>query len=263
MSDELITINNQLPAFLVEAVKTGGSTGLEEMREFLTPPRLKITQAMSKGEFKQFPVGTVLVTPTNEVVCGPQGYFAFTVLYAYSQFCVHNPYKRPEGMSLIRESTFDYNSEIAAKCRNFVSEPFPEDPSLEIKYATHINALIVVHGIPTLANVPVMLSQYMGEWKAGRRMLDLLNARTSDGTPIYAHNLMAHEATHKSGSNEWEGLDISNPTADVDVGRFVTAEQFAVYKQLHEQCKADKERFTIKYDDEVESEAVAVDSDTL
>lgn len=267
MSTELTTkVNSELPSYLANYAKSGGSTGLEEMRGFLTPPRLKVMQAMRKGEFKEkFQEGMVAVTPTNELVCGPDGFFGFTVLYTYSHFCVHNPYKRPEGMSLIRATTFDYNSEIAQKCLNFVSEPMPEDPSLEIKYATHINALIIIHGNPALANTPVMLSQYIGEWKSGRRMLDLLNARTQDGTPIYVHNLMAHQTLHKGNGNEWQGLDISNPTADVDCGRFVpNAELVEQYAKLHEQCKADKEKFSVKYDDESVADPVdTVDGDTL
>jgi len=261
MSNELIN-KVELPDYLIEVAKAGGPTGLEDMRGYLTPPRLKTMQPMRKGPFKSFPEGAVLVTPTNEIVCGKDGFFALTVLFTYDQFCAHNPYSRPEGMPLIRESSFDYNSELAAKCRNFISEPFPENEAEEIKYCTHINALVVIHGVPSLQNIPVMLNQYMGEWKSGRRMLDLLNNRTSNGTPIYAHNLMAKETTHKSGSNEWEGLDFSNPTADVDVGRFVTAEQFAIYKELHEQCRKDKERFVIKHDDDAEP-VDAVTSDTL
>jgi hypothetical protein len=219
---------------------------------------------MRKGPFKAFPEGAVLVTPTNELVCGKDGFFAITVLFAYDQFCVHNPYDRPEGTPFIREQTFDFNSEIAQKCRNFVTEASPDDPTKEIKYVTHINALIVIHGIEALRNIPIMLTQSSGEAKSGRRMLDLLAARTSDGTPIYAHNLMVKEATHKSGSNEWEGLDFSNPTADVDVGRFVTAEQFPVFKKLHEQCKADKAKFVINFDDEREESVAATEtSDTL
>jgi len=263
MSNELIE-KQQLPDYLIEVAKAGGPTGLEAMRSYLTPPRLKIMQPMRKDPFKSFPEGAVVVTPTNEIVCGKDGFFAVTVLYTYDEFCVHNPYKRPEGMPFIRERTFDFHSEIAQKCRNFVSEPMPEDDTKEIKYMTHINALVAIHGIDALKNIPVMLVQSGGEAKSGRKMLDLLAVKTSNGTPIYVHNLMCQEATHKpaKGGDTWEGLNWTNPTADVDVGRFVTAEQFPVFKKLYEQCEADKAKFVVNFDDEIEP-VDTVTSDTL
>jgi len=254
-------INSQLPTHLIPYIDKGGPTGLEEMSEFLTPPRLKIAQANRKGEFKAFEEGTILITPTNEVACGPNGFFAFTVVYAYPQFCVHNPFKRPEGMPWIRESTLDADSELAQKCVQFVSETMPEDNDQKIRYATHFNFLIIIHGIPTFANIPVIMSLFIGEAKSGKRLNDLIKARVSGeykGTKIYMHNIMAHQSLHRNPGNEWQGLDFSNPTADVDCGRFVpTAEFVEAYAKLHEQCKVDKERFVIKYDDD------EVTSDTL
>ena len=266
MSEELIT-TEQLPQYLIDAIRPDGETGLEEMRSFLTPPMLKVVQAKRTDAYKPFAEGSVIVTPTNEIVCAKEGYFPFTVLYTYSQYCVHNSFARPEGLFTIRESTFDFNSEIAQKCRDFVTEPMPEDPTnpkMWIKYATHINALIVIHGIPALENIPVIFSQYLGAWKSGRRMLDLLNARTGlSHTPIYCHNLMAHQVNLKSKENDWEGLDISNPTADVDVGKYVTAEQLVKYKELHDMLKADRDRLVVNYEDEVPQDNGAVESDTL
>lgn len=260
MSTDMINKEqSQLPSYLIDLAKAGGQTGLEEMTQFLTPPRLKIMQPMKGDGFDQFPVGTVIVTPTNEVVCDLDGVFGLTVLYTYSQFCVHNPYNRPKDMFLIREATFDFNSEIAQKCLAFTREPMPENPQEELIYATHINALIIVHGVPAIANTPIMLSQYIGEWKSGRRMLDLLKARTQDGTPIYCHNLMAKSSIRTREKNKWYGLDFSNPTGDVDCGRFVPSiELVQAYGKMHEECKANKERFTVKYD---EDEAVVAGND--
>lgn len=263
MSTELtVPKDEQLPAHLIEYAKRGSPTGMEGADTFLTPPRLKIMQAGREGEFKNFPEGAVIVTPTNEVVCGPKGFFAFTVLYRYEQFCVHNPFDRPDDMTLIREATFDFDSEVASKCLNFVSEPFPENPTLQIRYVTHYNSLIIVHGIPALARTPVLLSQFIGSAKSGRRLLDLLKVRTSDGTPIYVHNVMAKQ-TELPGKKTYQGLEISNPTADVDCGRWVMdLAEVAAYEALHEKCKAERDRFIVTYDDEPTA-ADAVTSDTL
>lgn len=266
MSTDLTNLpakDSQLPAHLATYAKTG-ATGLEEMRNILTPPRLKVMQPMKGENFNDFAVGTALITPTNQVVCELDEYFGLTVLFAYQEFCVHNPHDRPEGLPMIRANSFDFNSEIAKKCQAFLSEPMPEDPTKEIKYATHINALIIVHGVPDFENTPIMLSQYIGEFKAGRRMLDLLASRTQDGSPIYIHNLMAKPTLRQKEKKRWYGLDFSNPTADVDCGKYVPTTEFAeAYAKLHERCKADKERFTIKYEDDDAPPKEGVTSDTL
>jgi len=263
MSDELIT-TEQLPQYLIDRAKQGNATGMEGAQDFLTPPRLKICQASRKGEFLDYPEGTVLVTPTNDIVCGPEGYFAFTVLYRYEQFCVHNPYNRPDDMPLIRESTFDMDSDIAKRARDFDNNtaPFPEDPKEVIKYCVHYNSVIVIHGVPGLENRPIMQSLFIGEAKSGRKILDLLNARCASGLEVYCHNLMAHQVKRPKGKNTWQGIDISNPTADVDVGKYCSEAQIEMYSKLHEKYKADRDRLVVDYEDEVPQESEVI-SDTL
>ena len=255
-----------LPQHLIDAAQVGGETGMESMSEYLTPPRVKIMQPSRKEPFKsEFEEGVVISTPSNTVLCDVDGHFAYTVIYTYDQFCVHNPWERPDDMPYIRESTLDKKSVIAQKCRNYVSEPCPEVAGEEIKYMTHINALIMVHGMKdtSIQGVPLMLSQYSGEAKSGRQMLDLLHTRCQNGTPIYAHRLMAHQVPRKKGRNEWQGLDHSNPGPDVPFGPFIEdAVEFAHYKELYLKAKGlvESGKIVVDYEDETTPE---VTSDTL
>lgn len=283
MSTDIITENDTpetkliesplgaIPQHLIDAAQEGGETGLEQMREYLTPPRIKVMQPSRKEPFKsQFEEGVVISTPSNTVICGPDGHFAYTVIFTYDQFCVHNPWERPDDMPYIRESTLDKKSVIAQKCRNYISEPCPEVNGEEIRYMTHINAFILVHGVPELEGVPILLSQYSGEAKSGAHMLDTLNTRCQNGMKIYDHRLMAHQVPRKKGKNEWQGLDHANPGPDVPFGPFIEDPlQTARYKELHKQAKelVDSGRIVVDYDEEgapaEESEVVPVNSDTL
>jgi len=264
MSTDLSTRVDERPSFLIADAQKGEATGMEGASAFLTPPRLKIMQANRKGDFKDFPEACAIVTPTNEIACEPQGFFAFTVLFRYQEFCVHNPYKRPEGLPYIRESTRDFNSEIAQKCRNFVTEPFPQPGDWKpIVYATHYNFVIAIHGVPALLNKPVLWSCYIGSGKAGRHTLDLLASRTSDDSKIYGHILMAQIVMDKKGQDEWWTYRVSNPTADVDVGKYVTDEaQYRLYAKTHEQCAKDYLQYKPEDEDDVEV-TEEVTSDTL
>lgn len=255
-----------LPQHLIDAMQSKEDTGLEGMEQYLSPPRLKVCQPSRKEEFKGFDEGTVLVIPSKEVVCVEGEFFIYTPIYTFDQFCVHNPWKTRETLPMIRESTYDPESEIAQKSRNFIREACPEMPSEEIRYVTHINTFIYIHHVPALENTPVLWSQFMGEWRAGRRMLDLLAARCSNGTPIYGCKLMGTVNLRRDKGNEWYGIDSTNPSADYDGKPWVEdAQLFEQLKELRQTLKANKERFNLNYDDESpeSKETEEVTSDTL
>jgi hypothetical protein len=250
--DQLIDPSlSHLPAHLQAAVQAGVETGMEGMQQYLTPPRLKVCQSNRKEQYKVFPEKTVLVVPQNDVICPPDGFFIFTPIYTFDMFCVHNPWALRETLNMIRESSHDPDSEIGRKCRTFTTEPCPEDPKEEIKYATHINTLIYIHGVEALRHTPVILSQFLGEWTAGRQMMNLLNARTANGTPIYAHKLMGRVNLRKKKGNEWYGVDVTNPSADYDGTPWVEdAKLFDEFAKLREQTKANREKIKVDFSDE-------------
>ena len=254
-----------LPSHLIDAVRAGVETGMEGMEKYLTPPRLKVCQSNRKEQYKTFPEGSVLVVPQNEVVCILGEFFIFTPIYTFDNFCVHNPWALRDKLNMIRELSHDPDGEIGRKCRAFTTEPCPEDPKEDIKYATHINTLIYIHGVPALRNTPVVLSQFLGEWKSGKKMLNLLAARTANGTPIYAHKLMGRVILRKEKGNEWYGLDVSNPSADYDGTPWVEDPKlFDEFAKLREQTKANRTRLVVDYSDEAAGPSVdEVTSDTI
>lgn len=260
-----------LPAHLIAAVQAGVETGMEDMQQFLTPPRLKVCQSNRKEQYKQFPEASVLVTPQNEIVCLLGEFFIFTPIYVFDTYCIHNPWNLRETLKLnwIRETSGDPDGEIARKARKFTTEPCPEDPKEKITYAVHINTVMYIHHVESLRHTPVTFSQFIGEAKSGRRMLDLFQARTSNGTPLYAHKFMArvNPTPRKSKGNEWYGIDVTNPSADYDGTPWVDDPKlFEDLGKLREKMKANRDNIIdyTKDDDDLGGESVdTVTSDTL
>lgn len=261
MSNDLIETGS-LPQHLIDAQQENDGRGLEDMEQYLSPPRLKVVQEKKEEAYKPFNDCDVLVTNTKQVICKKGEFFVFTPIFMFDEFCVHNPYALKQ-LQMIRERTFDPDSEVAQKCRNLVSEPCPEDPSKEIRYATHLNFLIAIHDVPELVGIPVLATFFLGEFRTGSNLLALIRARCSGGTPLYAWKFQATPTDHKGGGFEWYGLDISNPSADYDGKPFVEdAAQFEQFKKLHEEARADKERIRADYDDRT-VDSVSEPSDTL
>ena len=266
MSNELVNQNAQLPAHLMESVNKE-NTGLEDVNQYISPPRLKIVQDKRSDEkYKQFSGGDIVVIPQLEKICDKDGFFIFTPLFIYDEFCIHNPYALRARLPMIRDRTLDPKSEIAEKARRMVTEDCPEDSEHQIKYVTHLNFLVAIHDVSSLKGIEVALSFSLGEFKTATALMGSLRMRCNNGTPIYAHKFQATPGEHKSGSNEWWGLDITNPTADYEGSPWVEdAEMFEHFKSLHENYKANRDLIKTDYTDDSQTEPSneVTNSDTL
>jgi hypothetical protein len=266
-----LAVPSSLPAHLQNAISHKESTGLEEMGNYIVPPRLKIIQDKKDDKYESFASGDVIVVPQLEKLCSKGEPFQFTVLYTFDEFCVHNPYQLRASLPMIRERTIDPKSDLAEKARNMITEPCPENLEHEIKYVTHLNFLIAVHGIESLKGIELLVSFHLGEFKTGQGLLNLLRMRSNGGIPIYGHVLSAHSAKHSGGGFNWMGLDISNPSAEyIDAGgsQYVTDEDlYNSFEAAHNEAKANKSRIQADYGDaDAVADAANVDapeSDTL
>jgi len=265
----------QTPAHLLAAMQEDTGTGMEDMGNYIVPPRLKVIQDKKVLEGIQGCVtGQVVIMPQVSTLCMPDGSFFFTVLYMWDEFCIHNPYKI-KTLQMIRERTLDPKSEIATKAQLLTREPCPEAPNdddAKLKYVTHLNFLLAVHGIPELEGIEILYSAFLGEFKTGKNLVNLLRTRTTRGVPIYGHILEAAPGVHspKSGGDDWYGLNITNPTAGSDISSFATLqnevkdpELFGEFKAAHKRAKENKERFQAVYEDIAVEEETQTVGDTL
>ena len=275
MTTDISQVPEGLPQHLIEAMQNKQPTGLEEMAGYIVPPRLKVVQEKKDDErIQNCATGEVIVLPQILTVAKPGASFFFTPIYTWDEFCVHNPYRFKE-LPMIRERSIDSKSELADKARNQVREQCPEsdDPTKQIKYVTHLNYLMAIHGIPELHGISVLASFFLGEFSTGQGLLNLIKLRTMRRVPMWGHVFEARVGQHKdkTGGFKWMGLNISNPTADADISAFATTNAMILdesyYKALeaaHEEAKANKERIQANYEDAVvESTPNVPEGDTL
>lgn len=223
--------------------KVSDDHSIDELKQYVRPPRVKIIQSMSSDDLKEkFGVADTILVPDNVLIMaaardgkgnaqpGATEPFLFTPIFYFTEFCLWNPLELKNDLPPIRERSFDANSQVAARARDWNNKtmPCPENPSYECEFCEHMNFVIHIQGYPE----PCVMTFSRGEFKAGVNFATLAKLRKQGaGVPLYA-NIFAANLTYRQGKKgNWYGLDISNPTGDAYVGE----EAFHRYKAMHEE----------------------------
>ena len=262
MSGELVQLatNTGLPAVPDYLKNVEGDKSLDSIKQYVRPPRVKVVQAMTDEKIKElFGVGDVVLLPDNigilkaardergNVLVGQTIPFVFTPLFFFTEFCLWNPLEMKGKLPAIRERTFDHNSKIAIRARDFHNRkmPCPEDPAHDCIFCEHLNFIIKIQG----HDEPAILTFSRGEFKAGQNFAALIKMR---GVPLYANIFAANLAHRKNDKGNWYGLDISNPNLD-DTSPYVGEELFKQYQQFFEKYMKDFEEklIEVNYEDDV------------
>ncbi len=262
-----------LPAHLQEQF------GVEEAKHYIVPPRLKVVQPMSnKLKEMGFDEGDVVAVPVNISVApvlqvekngktrpGDEGKpFHIVPLFFFAEYCLWNPLETKGTLDMIRERSFDKQSEVAVKARDpklrqMVCPEMPEKDGkpLYCRYVEHLNFIVLLYEPGhALEGVGLNLSFSRGEHSQGRQPLTLLDLRRA---PLCGVRFMCQVKKRNKNDNEWFGIDVNNP-ADVDP--FVTdPEEFAVYKKMHLELKEAHAAQLLRADySDGEDESAAADS---
>lgn len=243
-----------------------GADGTEMLREFITPPRLKVIQKTANPELlSQFGEGDIVLfpdvalfaemkresdrSPKSEWVGSP---FRFTPVFFYAEWVTWNPIQMKGTLPSIRERTLDPKSQLAMKARNrdLWQEPCPENPQLKMRHSEHLNFIIAVHDGP-YAGTGISMTFARGAHFAGTRLCNLIKMRKA---PIYACVFEARSVYQKNQQGDWFQLQADNPSQDSGPP-WVTKEQLEVFKVLHEELKTSHDKLLVDYGDE--------DDDTL
>ena len=252
-------------------LKVADDHSLDTIKEYVRPPRIKVIQGMSDAKLKDaFGVGVTVLIPDNiiimdvardekgNVLVGNTVPFAFTPLFFFAEFCLWNPMSMKGKLPPIRERSFDPNSQIAARARDFKNRyvACPEDPGKDCVYCEHLNFIVHVHS----HNEPCILTFSRGEFKAGQSFAALAKMR---GVPLYGNIFHANLAFRKNDKGEWYGLDISNPSGGASP--FVGEEAFQGYRILHEQYAElyASRKIEVNYEDEPIDAVVSDAADTM
>jgi hypothetical protein len=225
------------PDFMNEA-----PMGVDDLKQFITPPRLKIVQKQAGDELlKLFGIGDTIITPNNLLVsemerdnrgqpAGEAEPFLFVPIYFFVEFCTWNPMELKGIAPAIRARSVDPNSDIARKARDasLRMEQLPDNPKLKMRHVEHLNFISMLIGPRLIHDEPVVTSFSKGEHGKGRNLCSLIKMRKA---PIYGCVFEAHTAYRENQMGNWWGWDVINPSGDQNP--WVEQANFEAFKALH------------------------------
>ncbi len=234
--------------------------GLENINEFVVPPRLKIVQKQSDDKLLElYKPGDVLLTPSNVTVAllDPETKsctFNFVPLFMYPEWATWNPIALKGQEPAIRYRTTDPTDLIVAKAKSkeLREEPIPgRTDGLKMRHVEHLNFIIMLID-HEFEGTPALVSFSRGEWGSGSKLCSLIKMRKA---PLYGCVFTANIAFRPgSGKGTWYGIDSSNPADRVP---WVTGEQYKIFKELHLEFEDHHKNSRLKAS--LEDEPTAVD----
>jgi len=248
--------------------------GVEDLSQFVTPPRVKIVQKQASAMLlERFTPGDVIIVPQQVLVApiarNEKGKvldtgvpFFFTPVFFFPEWCLWNPIKMKGSLPAIRERSLDPKSPIAVKSKSVATwkEPCPENRECDCRYVEHLNFVCVLASDEhELAGTPIVLSFSRAEHKSGSNLASLIKLRRA---PIYGCQFMGVVGHRTNSQGDWFGIDAVNPAGDSGITPFVMDEtRFKALAALHEEMRTAHESAKIRVDyDEAEEEAPTADS---
>lgn len=276
--NQVTTIQNQnqnqvvtqanLPAHLQNREKV---VGLDNLKQYYTPPRLKIIQAQSGDQYVDFKAGDTLLLPQNDLITKSGEPFYIVPFMQFSEYCVWNPYAMKGQLPVIRERTFDYDSPIAKRARLEKKEArlevCPEAPkakqgeqNFKLTYCEHINFYCILLNHELSGN-PFLISFHHAGFYDGKNFATLIFNRRRD---IFAHVYEAKTVDKSNQLGKWKGLQLTNPSSEAGFGEgnFTPADLFYACEEFYNSQFKKFEAGEIRpdYEEEVAEENAPVDS---
>lgn len=207
------------PAYLASAPKKG----MEVINRIVAPPTLVIVQSQSDKLIEAgFGAGDVVMMPAQELVSDT---LTVVPLLFFTEYICLNP-REAKDLPMIRERSFDDNSEIAAKCRALEEFPCPESPKHFCKYQQNLVFVVFVEELQMVTS----LRFYRSEFKVGRVFASKIKARNAS---VFAGRYVIQCGIHKNDKGRWHGWDFK-PTDRP----WVSEEEYATFEQMHDELAA-------------------------
>jgi len=238
--------------------------GVEGIKNYIRPPRLKTIQPQSKAPFsEQFNKGDIVLLPQMELVFPiptndkgkPQDKgkpFHFVPVFFFPEWCVWNPIQMQGTLPAVRSRTFDENSDIArrAKIKDLWFAKCPENPEYNIRFCEHLNFIMVLKSETQLGNAPVVVSFSRGNYRDGSTLLSLIQVRNKS---IFDCQFEAKASLRRNEKGEWYGWDVSNPSVESGVSPWIPD------METHERFKA----MFLEYQEAHKNAAIIVEHDDV
>lgn len=248
-----------IPEFMLGLPKE--ELGTELMKQYVSPPRMKIVQGQSQQELKRlFPESSVVITPEMIGVTGAidfrngqeeSDFIRVVPVFFYTEYCLFNPMGvKP----YCRERSIDAQSKLAIRCKGQIdkrSMPCPEDLSKLCKYQEVFNFILYVWN-PDVYKDPVLLSLKSSDFVCGKEWCRL--ACIPRGVPCYGQVFELNCSPRKKDDNNWYGWNVRHAITEQGMIEFVRNEEWfnhlrEVHAQFVDNYRADELR--ANYDDEL------------
>lgn len=252
MSTELAK-QSGLPSYLqaYQQENVGKPIGTENLTQYFVPPRLKIKQAQSGDNYKDYQNGDVLLTPELSLIAHSGEKFWITPIFQFTEFCKWSPYGLKGTMPVIAERSVDLNSVIAKRAKSKKEEDWYEicpdakknlqgDRNYQYRYCEHINFIVVLRPNLTKAdhpanrhvNNPFIMSFHHSGFYEGKQFSTLMVNRR---IPIFAGQYEFKTVDKSNAKGNWKGFSVTNPSMESGMIPCVENEaDFLNYKGMYE-----------------------------
>lgn len=224
---DIVKVGTALPTFMTDE----SILGIEGLSEYVSPPRIRLVQSMSKALLEDFCLGDCVVVPNNimlsEMVRDGKGKptgenlgFVFTPILFYVEYVTWNPVGV---IPAIVERTVNRDHPIALKAQNpkLRTETTTDG---ETRHVEHLNFIVMLED--DRITDPCIMSFARAEHKAGRALASLITMRRG---PIYGMRFNAQIGLRENDQGQWWGFDITNPSENP----WVDEKSFTILKGLH------------------------------
>jgi hypothetical protein len=240
--------------------------GIDDLGQFIVPPRIKIVQRQSGEEFLNlFEPGDVVIVPQMVKIAGMAEKdtgepFFFVPLFFFAEWVTWNPLEMKGVLNAVRERSTDPASPLAAKCRqqSLWYEPCPENKEYSLRNVEHLNYVVTLVGDHELAGTPMVISFSKSEHRSGTNLAALVKMRKA---PIFGCQFMGIVGHRSNNKGNWFGVDVTNPAGDSGVTPFIAEQElFEKFQELHEDLKSAHADSKIKVDYDDDAPAAPGDS---
>lgn len=211
--------------------------GLDDLKQFVRPPTLKIVQKSSDSSLlDKFDRGDCIILPSQLLLTahnsGEPDSFLFVPLFFYAEWCTWTPFTQRGNMPAVIERSLDCNGALAAKAKNPKTRNESsnyEGTPVEVRHVEHLNFVITLYD-HQFAGEPMVMSFSKGEWGTGSTFSSLIKMRKASlFSCVFQASVCADP--RKNSKGEWFGYNISNP--DPSRGSpWVSAEENETFKTL-------------------------------
>lgn len=238
------------PLTVPDYLKGKAIVGADELREYMVIPRFRVIQKQSDTTaIETYGMGTFIISPNGVTLCKKDESVRVVPLYFYPEWCTFSDIKLKGQAPFIRFSTRDPKSPLVLKCRDpkLRVEPDPENAGMVLKHMEQLNFVCKVVDHEGFSDIAVLTFSGSGHTD-GRRFNNLIRAR---GASIFAGVYELNVGPRKNNKGDWFGIAATNPTENA----WVSAEDYAVYEQVHKQVIAEFAAGNVKVVGDVDEEA--------